>query len=287
MSVDFRSAGHSGDETHHYYRQATAPTVSDPLQVGDLWSDTTANLLKRCTSVSPVTFVSVEGGSAAHDLFSSTHGDVDELDTPADNDVLTYDNPSNSWRSEAASGHGSHPTNHAELGGVGTDDHHARDHATAHSDGGADEVAVQDLGSAAATDGQVLKADGGGGLAFEDDSVVVNFIIDGGGSVITTGEKGHVELPFAMAITGWTILADQAGSIVVDVWKDTYANYPPTNADSIAGTEKPTLSSAQNNQDLSLTTWTTTVAAGDILAFEVESATTVTRVTVALRGRKT
>jgi hypothetical protein len=172
------------------------------------------------------------------------------------------------------------------LGGIGADDHHARDHATAHSDGGADEVTVQDLGSAA-TDGQVLKADGGGGLAFEDDSVVVNFIIDGGGSVITTGEKGHVELPFAMAITGWTILADQAGSIVVDVWKDTYANYPPTNADSIAGTEKPTLSSAQNNQDLSLTTWTTTVAAGDILAFEVESATTVTRVTVALRGRKT
>jgi hypothetical protein len=90
-----------------------------------------------------------------------------------------------------------------------------------------------------------------------------------------------------MAIIGWTILADQAGSIVVDVWKDTYANYPPTNADSIAGTEKPTLSSAQQSQDLSLTTWTTTVAAGDILAFEVESATTVTRVTVALRGRKT
>jgi hypothetical protein len=231
--------------------------------------------------------VSVEGGSAAHDLFSSTHGDVDELDTPADNYVLTYDNASNSWRSEAASGHGSHPANHAELAGIGTDDHHARDHADTHSDGGADEVTVQDLGSAAATDGQVLKADGSSGLAFEDDSVVVNFIIDGGGSVITTGEKGHVELTFAMAITGWTILADQAGSIVVDVWKDTYANYPPTNADSIAGTEKPTLSSAQQNQDLSLTTWTTTVAAGDILAFEVESATTVTRVTVALRGRKT
>jgi hypothetical protein len=133
----------------------------------------------------------------------------------------------------------------------------------------------------------VLKADGAGGLAFEDDSVVVNFIIDGGGSVIAAGEKGHVELPFAMTITGWTILADQSGSIVVDVWKDSYANYPPTNADSIAGTEKPTLSSAQKNQDLSLSSWTTAVAAGDILAFNVDSASTVTRVTVALRGRKT
>ena len=287
MSVDFRSAGHSGDETHHYYRQATAPTASDPLQVGDLWSDTTANLLKRCTSVSPVTFVSVEGGSAAHDLFSSTHGDVDELDTPADDDVLTYDAATSSWRAEVAAGHGSHPVNHADLGGTGADDHHARDHEASHSDGGADEVSAQDLGSASAADGQVLKADGAGGLAFEDDLVVVNFIIDGGGSAIATGEKGHVELPFAMTITGWTILADQSGSIVVDVWKDAYANYPPTNADSIAGTEKPTLSSAQKNQDLSLTTWTTGVAAGHILAFEVESATNVTRVTVALRGRKT
>ena len=73
----------------------------------------------------------------------------------------------------------------------------------------------------------------------------------------------------------------------MDVWKDTYANFPPVNADSIAGTEKPTLSSAQKNQDLSLTTWTTSVVAGDILAFEVESATTVQKVTVALRGKKT
>jgi hypothetical protein len=287
MSVDFRSAGHSGAESHHYYRQDTAPTIADPLQVGDLWSDTAANLLKRCTSVAPVTFVSVEGGSAAHDLFSITHGDVDELDTPADDDVLTYDNAGGSWRAEAASGHGSHPANHADLGGIGADDHHNRDHAAAHSDGGSDEVTVQNLGSATAADGQVLKADGAGGLGFEDDSVVVNFIIDGGGSAIATGEKGHVEPSFAMTITGWTILADQSGSIVVDVWKNTYANYPPTSADSIAGTEKPTLSSAQKSQDLSLTTWTTAVAAGDILAFNVDSASTVTRVTVALRGRKT
>jgi hypothetical protein len=93
MSIDFRSAGHSGDESHHYYRQATAPAGADPLQVGDLWSDTAANLLKRCTSVSPVIFVSVEGGSSAHDLFSATHGDVDGTDTPADGEVLTSTPP--------------------------------------------------------------------------------------------------------------------------------------------------------------------------------------------------
>jgi hypothetical protein len=114
----------------------------------------------------------------------------------------------------------------------------------------------------------------------------LTFIIDGGGSAITTGQKGHIEIPFACTITGWTLLADQSGSIVIDVWKDTYANFPPTVADTITGTEKPTLSSVQKNQDLTLTTWTTAVSAGDILAFNVDSVATVTRATLGIRAQK-
>jgi hypothetical protein len=114
----------------------------------------------------------------------------------------------------------------------------------------------------------------------------ITFIIDGGGAAITTGQKGHLEIPFACTITGWTLLADQSGSIVIDVWKDTYANFPPTVADTIAGSEKPTLSSAQKNQDLSLTTWTTAISAGDILAFNVDSASSVTRVVLSLKITK-
>ena len=273
MSIDFRSAGHSGDESNHYYRQATAPTGADPLQTGDLWSDTTANLLKRCTSVSPITFVSVEGGSSAHNLFSSTHGDVNETDVPADNEVLTFDTASGKWLSEAADGH-AHTNDHAQT------------HAAAHADGGADQLAVQDLASNGALGGQIPRADGFGGVDFEDDDLVINFVIDGGGSAITTGLKGFIEISFHMTIEGWTVVADVSGSIVVDVWKDTYANFPPTVADTIAGTEKPTLASAQKNQDLTLTTWATAVTAGDIIGFNVDSITTVTRVTVAIRGKK-
>jgi hypothetical protein len=102
--------------------------------------------------------------------------------------------------------------------------------------------------------------------------------IDGGGSTITTGVKGYIQIPYSGTITGWSIVADQTGSCVIDVWKDTYDNFPPLVADSIAGSEKPTLSSAVKNQDLSLSTWTTSVTAGDIIAFNVDSATTVTRV---------
>lgn len=111
----------------------------------------------------------------------------------------------------------------------------------------------------------------------------IGITIDGGGSAITTGVKGYIEVPFAATITGWTLLADVSGSIVIDVWKDTYANFPPTVADTIAGTEKPTLASVQKNQDLALSTWTTAVASGDILGFNVDSAGTVTRVTLIIR----
>ncbi|GAI77252.1 unnamed protein product, partial [marine sediment metagenome] len=49
--------------------------------------------------------------------------------------------------------------------------------------------------------------------------VTITFIIDGGGSAITTGEKGHLRIPFACTINRVTMLADQSGSIVVDIWK--------------------------------------------------------------------
>lgn len=117
--------------------------------------------------------------------------------------------------------------------------------------------------------------------------ITITFIIDGGGSAITTGEKGHLEIPFAGTIQAVTTLADASGSIVVDIWKDTYANFPPTNADSITASAPPTLSSAQKAQDTTLTGWTKTIAAGDILAFNVDSATTVTRVVISLKVAKT
>jgi len=111
----------------------------------------------------------------------------------------------------------------------------------------------------------------------------LTFVIDGGGSAITTGQKGHLEIPFACTIQQVTMLADQSGSIVVDIWKDTYANFPPTDADSITASAPPTISSAQKSQDSTLTGWTKSISSGDILAFNVDSCTTITRVTISLK----
>jgi len=109
----------------------------------------------------------------------------------------------------------------------------------------------------------------------------IAFMISGGGSAITTGSKGFLAIDYDCTIISWSIFADQTGSIVVDVKKSTYAGFPTTS--SIAGTEKPTLSAAQKNQDTTLTTWTTAITAGDVLEFVVDSASTVTSVTVTIK----
>ena len=115
----------------------------------------------------------------------------------------------------------------------------------------------------------------------------ITFIIDGGGAAITTGEKGHIALPFPGVIISAELEADQAGSIVIDIWKDTFANFPPTVADTITAAAKPTLATADSVLDDTLTGWTTEFDEGDILAFNVDSCATIERVTLTLRVRRT
>lgn len=115
---------------------------------------------------------------------------------------------------------------------------------------------------------------------------VIGITIDGGGSTITTGTKGFISIPYACTINSVTLLADQTGSVVVDIWKDTYANYPPTVADTITASAKPTLSSASKSTDSTLTGWTTSVNAGDVIGFNVDSAATITRLALTLKVTK-
>lgn len=118
------------------------------------------------------------------------------------------------------------------------------------------------------------------------DDDAIEFVIDGGGAAITTGTKGFLEVPYNATINRATIVCDQSGSIVVDVWKDSYANYPPTDADSITASAVPTVSTATKVQDTTLTGWTTSLSAGDFIGFNVDSASTVTSCTISLKVTK-
>lgn len=111
--------------------------------------------------------------------------------------------------------------------------------------------------------------------------------IDGQGGVITTGFKGSMVVPFSGTITGWQIFETSStpisSSIVVDVWKNTYNNYPETVADAIF-TTKPTLTGATKNQNLTPTFIGSgaTVTAGDIIGFNVDSSVSAVRVVAVL-----
>lgn len=107
--------------------------------------------------------------------------------------------------------------------------------------------------------------------------------IDGGGSAITSGEKWPgIRIPWNCEIVAWYLVADQSGSISIDLQVDTYANFPPDASDSIVASAPPALSSAQKDTDSTLTGWTTQLLEGDWLRVYVDSATTVTWVNLVL-----
>jgi len=121
------------------------------------------------------------------------------------------------------------------------------------------------------------------GLAASPFNDSIDFILDGGGAPIPTGLRGYFSLAFPCEILQVTMVADAMGSIQVDIWKSTYATFPPDIIDSIVAGNYPTISSAQKSQDLTLTGWDTTLNAGDILAFYVLSTSCITNCTISLK----
>lgn len=135
----------------------------------------------------------------------------------------------------------------------------------------------------AATDTITIAATGGG-----SSTAAIGYTINGGGTTITTGLAGNgVSIPFNATITAVTMQANTTGSIVIDIWKDSYANFPPTVADSICGSAKPTITSSNKSQDSTLTGWTTSITAGDILYFNVDSVSSIANVVLTLTVTKT
>jgi hypothetical protein len=110
----------------------------------------------------------------------------------------------------------------------------------------------------------------------------ITLVVDNGTLPLTTGYKAWISMPVAGTLMKWRLLADVVGSVVIDVWKDVFANYPPTVADTITAAAKPTLSSALSAESSTLTGWTTTFNAGDIFAFNVDSVATIKKLSLTL-----
>lgn len=121
-------------------------------------------------------------------------------------------------------------------------------------------------------------------VAVADGVIIVT--IDGNGSVPSTGLVARFSVPKPLTITQVTLLADVSGSIVLDIWKDTYANYPPTVGDTITASAKPTISGAIKSQDGTLTGWTTSLSSGDTVFVNIDSIATITYCTMMLKVKQ-
>ena len=112
------------------------------------------------------------------------------------------------------------------------------------------------------------------------------FAFDGGGYEIADNATIWRQINFSCTIISWTLMANASGSIQLDIWKDTLANYPPTVDDKITGSAKPIISSATQASSSTLTGWTTAITAGDVIKVIVDSCTTIQTCVLCLKVKR-
>lgn len=122
---------------------------------------------------------------------------------------------------------------------------------------------------------------GGGGPIVQN----LTIMIDGDGNPIDPGVSGLLKLPSDCRLTAWEIVSVDAveGDIVVELWVDSYDNFPPDDADIVGASETPTLTAAVKNRNTSLNAGLGyNLNSGDWLTWTVISATDVTKVALSL-----
>lgn len=108
-----------------------------------------------------------------------------------------------------------------------------------------------------------------------------NWISTSGAIIAASAGLVFVNCPLAGVIKKVKIVtAGGAGSCVIDIWKAPFASFPPTVANTITAAALPTISAGVTYQDSVLTGWTTSVNAGDVLAFKLNSSSTFTQILI-------
>jgi hypothetical protein len=92
------------------------------------------------------------------------------------------------------------------------------------------------LGSA----GQRLASDGTDLVYVDDYAALVHLVTDGTGSALTTGlKRPYLVVPFVCTIVEARLLANASGSVVLDVFKCTYAQFDAGATHPVSGTRSP------------------------------------------------
>lgn len=116
--------------------------------------------------------------------------------------------------------------------------------------------------------GGTIKQGGGPGGPVER---TISVTFDGGGAELLTGLKAVGPVLENGTLTGWTLYAEISGSLVVDIWVTAQGDYDPEDADSITGSNPPSLSMEQFAEDTVLTGWEKALTKGGVIGFNIDS----------------
>ena len=119
-------------------------------------------------------------------------------------------------------------------------------------------------------------------IKFPNNDIGINFIIQGGLTPIEAGVKGDIVLPFDCELKEVVLLANETGSIEIDIWKRDYEGYPANETHSITDNNNLIITNSDKIKEDTLTGWTKTFNKGDILRFNVVSCSLIKRVNIAL-----
>jgi hypothetical protein len=118
--------------------------------------------------------------------------------------------------------------------------------------------------------------------------VGIEWVLDGFNATLAAGSVTYLEIPCNCQIQQGTIIANTAGSCIVDIRKAAYVNVNtpsiPGATESITGGAPLTITSTNKMQDATLPGWTKTLNAGDIVAAYVLSCSGITQITVSLKA---
>ena len=114
----------------------------------------------------------------------------------------------------------------------------------------------------------------------------LEYTISNLGSALLTGVQPYITMPYAASITGATLVCSPSGSLTLDIWRCSYAQFDggsthPVSGDSITGGNPLTISSGTKATS-TLSGWNKSLNQGDIIAFNISSASGVTQATVTL-----
>lgn len=96
---------------------------------------------------------------------------------------------------------------------------------------------------------------------------------DTAGSVLTSGSVVYFTIPYSCTISAWNATVD-AGTVTFDIWKIATGTAVPTVANTITASALPAISTGTALHSTTLTSWTTSVSANDIVGIKLQTVAT-------------